>query len=140
MSDAATLFKEALQLTRQAATEASQRDETRGDELRAARERLTERVLEGFEERVRDAARRGLSEADLYAFDGTELVDGFFTLYLLKGPDTPSTVLKTLQQRLSPFRVRHHWVEGTLHNRVIVSWEPLSSHASWRMKKNVNPV
>lgn len=132
MESTNTLFEEARRLTRQATAEAQKQEESRWDALGAARERLTERVLDGFEERVREAARLGLQEVDAYTFEGTELVDGFFTLFLLKGPrkegDSVAVshggvpVLKSLRSRLFPFKARHQWVEGTLHNRVIVSW------------------
>lgn len=130
------MFEEAGRLSGEVASVVAEAagDERDGAALAKARERLVERVMDGMEERVKEAARRGLREVSVYTFEGTELIDGFFTLYLLKGPRTEGAyvaaktrakttpVMHSLARRLHPFTLRHQWVEGTLHNQVIMSW------------------
>ena len=126
--DPSALFEEARRLTKQATVKKGSKVEMcREEALAAAQEKLMRRVLKGLEERVREAALAGQRKAEVYAFEGTERVGGFFTLYLLKGPRRDDWVpflplLSILEDRLKPFKVKHHWVEGTLDNKVIVSW------------------
>lgn len=138
-----TLYSEAQTLT----TACVQRELRREEEERVAheaavavaQERLLTHLLAGLEDRVREAAGQGRTEAELLEFNGNDTFDGEFCyLYLLKGPrgqkdrqgpgraQDPSPrvwpLLRTLRTALAPFVVRHLWKTGTVQNSVAVSW------------------
>lgn len=111
--------------------------------LHGALSRLLARILQPFEECVTTASAQGLFETVLFTFDATDMFEGYFVLYLVKGPREPpprprsrvpfvpppvaaspefAPLLLQLQQRLQPFKVRHEWQQGTALNKVVVSW------------------
>lgn len=92
-----------------------------------AQAKLRATLLEDFRDRVREAAAAGKRELELLAFEGPDTYDGVFCyLYLLRGPRQAEAglvpLLATLRRELAPFRVRHVWKQGTVMNRVVVSW------------------
>lgn len=92
-----------------------------------AQAKLRATLLEDFGDRVREAAARGARELELAAFEGPDTYDGEFCyLYLLRGPRVAEAgvvpLLATLRRELAPFRVRHVWRQGTVMNRVVVTW------------------
>ena len=52
----------------------------------SALQTLKSAILDGLEQKVMDAAERGLSAVAVYNFNGNEFVDNISILYLLKGP------------------------------------------------------
>lgn len=128
----------ALYTEARALTAASLREQQRREEeeraaheaaVAAAQDRLLGRLLNGLEDRVREAASEGKREVELLVFEGNETFDGeFFYLYLLKGPRDRRgarvvPLLRTMQQSLAPFSVKHIWKLGTTQNQVVLAWD-----------------
>lgn len=126
-----SLFAEVQSLVAAAKQDAVRREEEERAAhvaaVRAAQGRLLSTLLDGFEGLVRAAAAEGLHEVDLLSFEGADTFDGEFCfLYLLKGPrqaeEGVEPLLPNLRRALAPFRLRHVWRQGTVQNRLVVSW------------------
>ena len=115
------------QETRDAETEAA----AHVSAVSLAQSQLLSRLLDGFQERVMEAAREGRCEMELLAFEGGDTFDDEFCyLYLLRGPRQPDSfnsgiapLLPALRGSLAPFRVRHVWKQGTVQNSLVVAWD-----------------
>lgn len=97
----------------------------------SARQTLKSAILDGLEQKVMDAAERGLSAVAVYNFNGNEFVENISILYLLKGPkpmtpkipDTaPPPLLPELLEELAPFSLVHDWDGISGGNRLLLKW------------------
>lgn len=100
--------------------------------IRDARDLLYHTIVETAEEKIMDAAERGVSRVDLFNFNGNDFMNDVSILFLLKGPKpmtpklpegTPGPLLPDLQSVMKPFEIVHDWDGISGGNRIIARWK-----------------
>lgn len=139
VEDLRALYQEATSLTWDAvrAEEVSREQElaATGQRLRAEQDKLYEIVMLALPGAVRAAASQGQRVATLLRFGGSDKLDEFCFLYMLKGPHNPEhraemkamgcrPLLQRLRTKLQAagFGVHHAWQRSTNDNALSVSW------------------
>lgn len=109
------------------------------EKVTAARNALFRRIMTTAKDNIMTEARRGMTQADLFAFNGNDFVDsegasdhgGVSVLFLIKGQrpmtcipkHTPGPLLPDLQRALEPFEIVHDWDGITGGNRIVARWK-----------------
>lgn len=137
--DLSQLYQEAVATTwgavRQAELSREQELRETGDRLRAEQGRLYQIVMQAIPGAVREAAAKGQRTAVILRFSGSDRLDEFCYLYMLKGPhnhehrdEMRAMGARPLLQRLrhelhqAGFGVVHTWQRATNDNTLAVTW------------------
>lgn len=106
-----------------------------GERLRAEQDRFLKLLMSRLPEAVRQAAGEGKRTATLLQFSGSDKLDEFCYLYMLKGPVNPESRAEMKAMGVKPlmhglraglgragFGVHHAWQRATNDNLLSVSW------------------
>lgn len=137
--DLTALYAEAVAATANAVQEADdarlQDMQATGQRMRDEQARLYSLVMDALPGAVREAAAKGQRVATVLEFSGSDKLDEFCYLYMLKGPHAHEhrhemrlMGVKPLMHRLrdelgrAGFGVHHAWQRATNQNTLAVTW------------------
>ena len=139
MSDiVAALYAEAVEVSNaaEAFETACEFDETVlfVEKITAAQSMFVKHIVEIMEKKVLEAAASGAKYAIVHTFAGSDVFEGFSTLFMLLGgvDQEQKTRLErygfipafdTLSAACKPFALRHTWDRTTNENCIVLYWE-----------------
>ena len=136
--DIQSLYNEAVEVSNAADAFESIRefDETTlfVEKITVAQELFINHVIETAEKIVIEAAASGSKHAVVYTFRGSDVFEGFSTLFmLLGGVEYDQKVrleqygfepaLQKLTEKMRPFTLRHSWERSSNENFIVLHWE-----------------
>jgi hypothetical protein len=104
------------------------------EKITAAQDLFVKHVVEAMEKKVLEAAASGAKYAMIHTFPGSDVFEGFSTLFmLLGGVDYEQKTrleqygfvpaIDTLSAACKPFTLRHTWDRTTNENCIVLYWE-----------------
>jgi hypothetical protein len=104
------------------------------EKITAAQDLFVKHVVEAMEKKVLEAAASGAKYAVVHTFPGSDVFEGFSTLFmLLGGVDYEQKTrleqygfvpaMDTLSAVCKPFALRHTWDRTTNENCIVLYWE-----------------